>query len=193
MKPVFIPLKHQYFEAFKSGHKKIEYRRVGGQFILSNCFSGREVTLSLGYGTRSRLQGTVIRSWVKHYEHPTGAIAECYGPEPIDIIAIEILVERDRYYRARCGDCYTAERWFKYLTRTKLLGKSCKIVCKGKTIVIEGLTKTQKRLLDCVTWVLGPSEVSLDQARQLANIPVIVQPIIPGLEFWTQPRETWAC
>jgi len=191
MKPVFIPLKRQYFEAFQDGRKRIEYRKVGGQFTLRNCSPGRQVTLSLGYGTRSRLSGTVFRSWIEHHEHPTGAIADCYGTDPIDILAIEILVDRDSY-RARCGDRFTAERWVSYLNRTKLLGK-CKVIRKGMAIVISGLTKTQRQLLDCITWIVGPTDKDVDRARQLAGIPIIVQPVIPGLESWAQPREVWAC
>lgn len=192
MKPIFIPLKREYYNAFKSGHKQIEYRRVGGQFTKANCTPGREVTLSLGYGSRNRIKGTVLRSWIEHHEHPTGPIADCYGTEPIDILAIQILVDRDCSYRARCGSRFTAERWFSYLTRTKVLGK-CKVVRKGMAIVIEGLTKTQRQLLDCITWIVGPTDKDVDRARQLAGIPIIVQPVIPGLESWAQPREAWAC
>jgi len=51
MRPIFIPLRREYYNAFKSGCKQIEYRRVGGQFTLAKCTPGREVTLSLGYGS----------------------------------------------------------------------------------------------------------------------------------------------
>jgi len=191
MKPVFIPLKRQYFEAFKSGHKKIEYRRLGGQFTSANCFPGREVTLSKGYGKSNRIRGTVVKSWIEHHEHPAGAIAKCYGTEPIDIIAIEITVDRTSSV-VRCGDNGTAKSWARYLARTKLL-KKCRVVRQGVALVITGLTSTQRRLLDCITWGVTPTAEALDRARQLAGIPIIVQPIIPGLESWAQPREVWAC
>ena len=115
MNPIFIPLKGEYYNAFKNGHKRIEYRRVGRQFTQANCFPGREVTLSLGYGTRNRMKGTVVRSWIEHHDRPTGPIADCYGTETVNILAIEILVERNENYRAKCGDRHTAERWLSFL------------------------------------------------------------------------------
>jgi len=137
------------------------------------------------------MKGTVVRSWVEHHEHPTGAIADCYGSNPVDILAIEIMVEYDNKYRARCGDRSTAELWLSYLKRTKLLGK-CKVIRKGAAIVIEGLTKTQRRLLDCVTWLVGPTDKDVEHARQLAGIPIVVQLVIPGLESWCEPVEAWS-
>lgn len=192
MKPIFIPLKSEYYQAFLDGSKRIEYRRAGvGQFTLAKCTPGREVTLSKGYGTRNRIKGTVIRSWIEHHEHPTGAIAACYGTEPIDIIAIEIAVDRTSCV-VRCGDNGTAKSWARYLAHTKLLGK-CRVVRRGIAIVITGFTSTQHRLLDCITWAVIPTAEVLDRARQLAGISVIVQLVIPGLEAWGQPRETWTC
>jgi len=78
MKPLFIPLKRQYFEDFQVGKKPVEYRRVGRQFTFDNCAPGREVTLSLGYGTRDRLHGTVVKAWVEHHQHP---IERAMSPE----------------------------------------------------------------------------------------------------------------
>ena len=192
MKPIFIPLKSQYFEDFKNGSKRIEYRRAGvGQFTLAKCTPGREVTLSKGYGTRDRIRGTVVRSWIERHEYPTGAIAQCYGTEPIDIIAIEIAVDRSSCV-VRCGDNSTAKSWARYLAHTKLL-KKCRVVRQGVALVITGLTRIQHRLLDCITWGVAPTAEALDRARRLAGIPIIVQPIIPGLESWAQPKEVWAC
>ncbi len=191
MKPIFIPLKSQYFEDFKNGRKQIEYRRAGvGQFTLAKCTPGREVTLSKGYSKSNRITGTVVRSWIEHHEHPTGAIAKCYGTEPIDIIAISIRVDRTSSV-FRCSDNGTARSWVRYLARTKLLGK-CQVVRHGVALVIQGLTSIQRRLLDCITWEATPTVETLDRARQLADIPVIIQPVIPGLESWVGPKETWA-
>lgn len=186
MKPIFIPLKSEYYQAFLDGSKRIEYRRAGvGQFTLAKCTPGRDVTLSKGYGRRDRIRGTVVRSWIEHHEHPAGAIAACYGHQPIDIIAIEITVDRTSSV-VRCGDNGTAK------SCTKLLGK-CRVVRQGVALVITGLTRNQRRLLDCITWIVTPTAEALDRARQLAGIPVIVQLVIPGLEAWRQPREVWAC
>ncbi len=192
MKPIFIPLKSEYYQAFLDGSKRIEYRRAGvGQFTLAKCTPGRDVTLSKGYGRRDRIRGTVVNSWIEHHEHPTGAIADCYGHQPIDIIAIEITVDRTSSV-VRCSDNGTAKSWARYLAHTQLL-KKCRVVRQGVALVITGLTSIQHRLLDCITWGVAPTAEALDRARQLAGIPVIVQLVIPGLEAWRQPREAWAC
>ncbi len=185
MKPVFIPLKRQYFEAFKSGHKKIEYRRIGGQFTLANCFPGREVTLSLGYGTRLRLRGTVIRSWVEHYEQPTGAIADCYGTEPIDILAVEILIDRGQnQWQCNCQDISLAKRWASFIKRSGLFGKKVSIARKGSRLVLEGLSRVGRQLCDVIHWAIGPSERAIAQAKRHVGIVDIVQLTIPGMEKW---------
>ncbi|MBO1347703.1 MAG: hypothetical protein EBE86_010035 [Hormoscilla sp. GUM202] len=49
----FGKIQEKYFEDFQVGKKPVEYYRVGIMFTFDNC--GREVTLSLGYGTRDRL------------------------------------------------------------------------------------------------------------------------------------------
>ena len=61
MTPLFIPLKREYFEAFKCGSKTEEFRRYGPRWNERACTVGRPVTLSLGYGTAHRLTGTIWR------------------------------------------------------------------------------------------------------------------------------------
>lgn len=54
-KPLFIPLKGIYFDAFKTGRKAYEYRAYGPRWNERTCFTGRPVTLSRGYGKQQRL------------------------------------------------------------------------------------------------------------------------------------------
>ncbi len=77
--PLFVPLKRQYFDAFKSGEKTTEYRIYGPRWNDRTCRVGREVTLSMGYGKKHRLQG-----WVTSFDttlHPDTipGFVECYG------------------------------------------------------------------------------------------------------------------
>ena len=184
MKPIFIPLKRQYFEAFRSGRKRIEYRKVGGQFTEANCSPGREVTLSLGYGTRNRFRGTVLRSWVKHHDRPTGEIADCYGTEPIEILAIEILVDRgEARRRCNCQDISIAKRWASFIKRSGICGK-VKIIRKGAILILENLSRTGQRFCDVIHWATGPSQQAIAQAKRYVGIVDVVQLIIPGMEAW---------
>ncbi len=48
-RPLFIPLKRQWFEAFSDGSKTVEYRRYGPRWNERTCTPGRPVVLSLGY------------------------------------------------------------------------------------------------------------------------------------------------
>lgn len=59
MKPLFIPLKREYFEAFNNHTKHTEYRIYGPRWNERTCAVGREVVLSLGYGKRHRLLGVI--------------------------------------------------------------------------------------------------------------------------------------
>lgn len=58
-KPLFIPLKAKFFDAFDSGEKTTEYRRFGGPWNLKTCRPGRAVTLSRGYGKQRRIAGRI--------------------------------------------------------------------------------------------------------------------------------------
>jgi hypothetical protein len=61
-RPLFIPLKREYFDAFSKGEKSIEWRIYGPRWTERTCWPGRLVTLSLGYGKRHRLSGTVVEA-----------------------------------------------------------------------------------------------------------------------------------
>lgn len=58
MKPLFVPLKTEYFRAFERGEKTIEYRAYGARWNERTCTRGRDVTLSHGY-SGARLYGRV--------------------------------------------------------------------------------------------------------------------------------------
>ena len=57
-KPLFVPLKGEYFDAFASGAKNTEYRLYGKRWNERTCRIGRAVTLSRGY-SGARLRGHV--------------------------------------------------------------------------------------------------------------------------------------
>lgn len=51
-KPLFIPLKREWFEAFERGEKTVEYRAFGPGWNSTTCRPGRAVVLSFGYSGR---------------------------------------------------------------------------------------------------------------------------------------------
>jgi len=59
--PLFIPLYTRYFEAFKRGSKKTEFRTYGPGWNERTCVAGRRVTISKGYGKYERLSGVITR------------------------------------------------------------------------------------------------------------------------------------
>jgi hypothetical protein len=58
-KPLFIPLKGEYYDAFVRGEKTTEYRPYGPRWNERVCRVGRPVVLSRGYGKRHRRHGTI--------------------------------------------------------------------------------------------------------------------------------------
>lgn len=77
-KPLFIPLRARYFEAFRDGSKHIEYRVYGPRWNERTCRLGRPVVLSKGYGKAHRLAGRVIGFWKS--TAVTKSWEDCYGP-----------------------------------------------------------------------------------------------------------------
>lgn len=59
MRPLFIPLRRKYFEAFETGGKRVEWRSYGQRWNERTCAIGRSIVLSLGYNGR-RIQGYVV-------------------------------------------------------------------------------------------------------------------------------------
>lgn len=60
-KVLFVPLYTRFFNAFKDGSKKIEYRTYGPRWNEKTCPVGKKVILSKGYGKYERLQSTVVK------------------------------------------------------------------------------------------------------------------------------------
>jgi len=77
VKPLFISLKTEYFEAFKAGTKDTEYRRHGSRWNEDVCQVGRPVTLSKGYGKSERLSGVITGFEVRHMGSTEWV--DCYG------------------------------------------------------------------------------------------------------------------
>lgn len=84
MRPLFIPLKTEYYEAFCDGSKDTEYRKFGPRWNEETCRIGRRVTISKGYGKQNRRSGTIIgfsrrmmrsKSWIDCYGEP--GLAAC--------------------------------------------------------------------------------------------------------------------
>lgn len=82
MKPLFIPLRRQFYEGFRDRSKTWEYRVYGPRWNEKTCPPGRPAVLSLGYGKQHRTDA-VVREFVKN---PTPAAlpgwTECYGERP---------------------------------------------------------------------------------------------------------------
>jgi hypothetical protein len=60
-RPLFIPLRREFFDAFARGEKAEEWRRHGPGWNASSCRIGRPVTLALGYRGTRRLSGIITR------------------------------------------------------------------------------------------------------------------------------------
>jgi hypothetical protein len=93
-KPLFIPLKVEYFDAFRDGRKRTEYRIYGKRWNHDTCYPGRAVTLSRGYGIKARLRGRVARLNVWPVDgledSARTAFLACYGRADVMVAAIDI-------------------------------------------------------------------------------------------------------
>jgi hypothetical protein len=94
MKPLFVPLNTEYFEAFADGSKREELRLYGPRWNEDTCKPGREVVLSKGDGKHARLKG---RIWKFKRQHGSlfgstykAAIEKVYGTLDVDIACISI-------------------------------------------------------------------------------------------------------
>jgi hypothetical protein len=59
MKPLFIPLKTEFYEAFERGEKRSELRLYGPRWNEKTCPPGRPVVLSKGYGKAHRMTAVI--------------------------------------------------------------------------------------------------------------------------------------
>jgi len=92
-KPLFIPLKTEFFRAFEDGSKSVEYRVYGPRWNERTCSVGRAVVLSHGYGKNERLQGVVSGFSCDTEPTKTDAWRKCYGDEGYLAACIAIVVE----------------------------------------------------------------------------------------------------
>jgi hypothetical protein len=97
MKNLFVPLKKEYFFAFRDGTKDTEYRIAGKQWNSKTCIIGRKVTLSLGYGNKQR-----IIMQIKSYEEKASElfgddsdVVKCYGRKKLKDKNIAIVKLRE--------------------------------------------------------------------------------------------------
>lgn len=92
-KPLFVPLKTEYYEAFECGDKTIEYRAYGPRWNERTCWVGRPVTISCGYGKKRRLRGEVQMA---EKCPPSPAFKTIYG-EGKECFGILIKLDRSEY------------------------------------------------------------------------------------------------
>ena len=94
IKPLFLPLSTEYFEAFANGSKSEELRLYGKRWNEETCKPGREIVISKGYGKHARLKGLIWR-----FKRQNGnlfgsryktAIEKVYGTLDVDIACISI-------------------------------------------------------------------------------------------------------
>ena len=93
-KPLFIPLKREFFERFASGENKIEYRKYGKRWNEHTCKPGRRVTLSCGYGKQRRLSGVITEfEFVSYWSDAVPLEVARIYMFPANIACIHIEVE----------------------------------------------------------------------------------------------------
>lgn len=88
-KPLFIPLRTQWYRAFESGEKCTEYRAYGPRWNEKTCFVGRAAIISHGYGKRERLRRRVHDFKVLDHASAPEAARSIY-PDAAYIAAIEL-------------------------------------------------------------------------------------------------------
>lgn len=93
-KPLFIPLKTEFYDRFADGSKTEELRLHGPRWNENTCRIGRAVTLSKGYGKANRMSG---RIWKFTRQHGTTfgstykkSIEAIYGTLDVWIACISI-------------------------------------------------------------------------------------------------------
>lgn len=93
-KPVFIPLKTEWYNAFEAGTKQHELRKYGPRWNTEACRVGREVVISCGYGKHRRMRG-VINEFTRCNaselrEDYRQAVMDTYGTLDLDMAVIGI-------------------------------------------------------------------------------------------------------
>lgn len=91
--PLFMPLIAEHYDAFERGDKTEELRRYGKRWNEVNCFPGREIVLSCGFGKKRRLLGrikAVKKVPAKMLAEHEKAIIACCGSMDMDICVISV-------------------------------------------------------------------------------------------------------
>lgn len=60
LRPLFIALRSEWFDAFRDGSKRIEWRVYGARWNSESCPPGRVVTLSRGY-SGARIMASIAK------------------------------------------------------------------------------------------------------------------------------------
>lgn len=60
-RPLFIPLRAKWYEAFERGERYTEWRAYGPRWNAHTCRKGRLAVLSYGYGRARRMTMKVVR------------------------------------------------------------------------------------------------------------------------------------
>ena len=92
-RPLFIPLKSEFYDAFIAGTKITEYRRHGPGWNAKTCPVGRRVVLSKGYGKAHRVTGTIAAFAVSEEPTKTEAWRKCYGEASGEAACITIRLD----------------------------------------------------------------------------------------------------
>ena len=94
MKPLFIPLKTEYYEDFKNGTKRVELRLYGKRWNHQTCKVGRDVIVSKGYGKKNRMTCIIWKFTKQHGslfgETYRNIIKSIYGTLNVEIAYIFI-------------------------------------------------------------------------------------------------------
>jgi len=107
MKPLFIPLKREFYDAFQRLEKRTEYRRPGGPWNERTCRPGRPVVLSCGYGKARRMKGIVtwfaVRAVRGLAPRDRRDVRRCYGHIP-EVAAIGISLSEPDFMDENKGE-----------------------------------------------------------------------------------------
>lgn len=91
MRTLHLPLKREYFEAIRDGHKSEEYRLCTPYWqkrLYSPFGSYDQIVLMLGYPARDNHARRLVLPWrgysIKTITHPH------FGPKPVEVFAIDV-------------------------------------------------------------------------------------------------------
>jgi hypothetical protein len=86
-RPLFVPLRREFFDAFAAGTKREEWRKLGPGWNAHTCRIGRPVTLALGYRGSRRLAGVITGF---RTEVASGDAVAIYGDAVCAVIEIKL-------------------------------------------------------------------------------------------------------